>query len=210
MKPMPTLAVLARLLALGALLILSTSAQAGTDPLPSWNQGPAKQAIIDFVQQTTTQGGQQFVPPEERVATFDQDGTLWVSHPIYSQVMYCLDQVPKLVEKKPHLKDVEPFKTVLSGDREAIAKLPMKELEEILAATLSGMSVDEFQTEVKDWIAKARDPRWHRPFTELTYQPMQEVMNYLRANGYKTFIVTAGGQDFVRVYSDAVYGIPPE
>ena len=114
------------------------------------------------------------------------------------------------MEKKPHLKDVEPFKTVLSGDREAIAKLPMKELEEILAATLTGMSTDEFQAEVKDWIAKARDPRWHRPFTELTYQPMQEVLHYLRDNGYKTFIVTGGGQDFVRVYSQAVYGIPPE
>ena len=160
--------------------------------------------------ETTTAGGAKFVPPEERIATFDQDGTLWVSHPMYSQVIYCLDQVPKLVEKKPHLKDVEPFKTVLSGDREAIAKLPMKELEEILAATLSGMSTDEFQAEVKEWIAKARDPRWHRPFTELTYQPMQEVLHYLRDNGYKTFIVTGGGQDFVRVYSNAVYGIPPE
>ena len=210
MKFMPTLTPFTRLLALGALLVLGAAAQAATDPLPSWNQGPAKQAIIDFVQQTTTQGGQQFVPPEERIATFDQDGTLWVSHPMYSQVMYCLDQVPKLVEKKPHLKDVEPFKTVLSGDREAIAKLPMKELEEILAATLTGMSTDEFQAEVKEWIAKARDPRWHRPFTELTYQPMQEVLQYLRDNGYKTFIVTGGGQDFVRVYSNAVYGIPPE
>ena len=114
------------------------------------------------------------------------------------------------MEKKPHLKDVEPFKTVLSGNLEAMAKLPMKELEEILAATLSGMSVDEFNTEVKAWLAKAKDPRWHRPFTELTYQPMQEVLAYLRANGYKTYIVTGGGQDFVRVYSEAVYGIPPE
>ena len=210
MKPMPTLAAFTRLLALGALLIFGVRAQAATDPLPSWNDGVAKQAIVDFVQKTTTQGGQQFVPPEERIATFDQDGTLWVSHPIYSQVMYCLDQVPKLVEKKPHLKDVEPFKTVLSGDREAIAKLPMKELEEILAATLTGMSTDAFQAEVKDWIAKARDPRWHRPFTELTYRPMQEVLHYLRDNGYKTFIATGGGQDFVRVYSNTVYGIPPE
>ncbi|WP_295407026.1 HAD family hydrolase [uncultured Thiocystis sp.] len=207
---MPTLTAFTRLLALGALLVLGAAAQAATDPLPSWNQWPAKQAIIDFVQNTTTQGGQQFVPPEERIATFDQDGTLWVSHPMYSQVMYCLDQVPNLVEKKPHLKDVEPFKTVLSGDREAIAKLPMKELEEVLAATLTGMSTDEFQAEVKEWIAKARDPRWHRPFTELTYQPMQEVLHYLRDNGYKTFIVTGGGQDFVRVYSNAIYGIPPE
>ena len=210
MKPMPTLVAVTRLLALGALLVLGARAQAATDPLPSWNDGPAKQAIVAFVNETTDQASAKFVPPAERIATFDQDGTLWVSHPIYSQVMYCLDQVPKLVEKKPHLKDVEPFKTVLSGDREAIAKLPMKELEEILAATLTGMSTDEFQAEVKEWIAKARDPRWHRPFTELTYQPMQEVLHYLRDNGYKTFIVTGGGQDFVRVYSNAVYGIPPE
>lgn len=200
----------ARLIALTFPLVLAGLAQAETDALPSWNDGPAKQAIVSFVRDTTTQGSPQLVPPAERIATFDQDGTLWVEHPVYSQVMYCLDQVPKVVEKKPHLKDVEPFKTVLSGDRAAIAKLPMKELEEILAATLTGMSTDAFQAEVKDWIGKARDPRWHRPFTELTYLPMQEVLQYLRANGYKTYIVTGGGQDFVRVYSDAAYGIPAE
>jgi len=197
-------------LTLSALLFVGSQAQAQTDPLPSWNDGPTKQGIVEFVKATTTQGTPTFVPSAERIATFDQDGTLWVSHPMYSQVMYCLDQVPALVEKKPHLKAVEPFKTVLSGNREAIAKLPMKELEEILAMTLSGMSVDEFNTQVKAWFAKAKDPRWHRPFTELSYQPMQEVLAYLRANGYKTYIVTGGGQDFVRVYSEAVYGIPPE
>ncbi len=210
MKPMPTFAAFTRLLALGALLVLPTRALAATDPLPSWNDGPAKQAIVAFVNETTDQSSAKFVPPVERIATFDQDGTLWVSHPIYTQVMYCLDQVPKLVDKQPQLREVEPFKTVLSGDREAIAKLPMKALEKILVATLTGMSTDAFQAEVKAWLAKARDPRWHRPFTELTYQPMQEVLHYLRDNGYKTFIVTGGGQDFVRVYSDAVYGIPPE
>jgi phosphoglycolate phosphatase-like HAD superfamily hydrolase len=197
-------------LALSALLFIGRQAQAQTDLLPSWNDGPTKQGIVAFVQATTTQGTPTFVPPAERIATFDQDGTLWVEHPMYSQVMYCLDQVPRLVEKKPQLKDVDPFKTVLSGNLEAMAKLPMKELEEILAATLSGMSVEEFNTEVKAWLAKAKDPRWHRPFTELTYQPMQEVLAYLRANGYKTYVVTGGGQDFVRVYSESVYGIPPE
>ena len=197
-------------LTLSALLFIGSHAQAQTDPLPSWNDGPTKQGIVEFVQATSTQGTPTFVPPAERIATFDQDGTLWVEHPMYSQVMYCLDQVPRLVEKRPHLKGVEPFKTVLSGNLEAMAKLPMKELEEILAATLSGMSVEEFNTEVKAWLAKAKDPRWHRLFTELTYQPMQEVLAYLRANGYKTYIVTGGGQDFVRVYSEAVYGIPPE
>ncbi|WP_295393125.1 HAD family hydrolase [uncultured Thiodictyon sp.] len=210
MKPIPTLAAFTRLLALGALLLLAARAQAATDPLPSWNDGPAKQAIVAFVNETTDQSSATFVSPAQRIATFDQDGTLWVSHPIYTQVMYCLDQVPKLVEKKPPLREIEPFKTVLSGDREAIASLPMKDLETILAATLTGMSTDAFQAEVKAWLAKARDPRWHRPFTALTYQPMQELLHYLRDHGYKTFIVTGGGQDFVRVYSDAVYGIPPE
>ena len=122
---------------------------------------------------------------------------------MYSQVIYCLDRVPALVAEKPELKDVEPFKTVLTGDREAIAKLPMHELEKLLVATLSGMTVDQFQAEVEKWIASAKDPRWKRPYTELTYQPMQEVLGYLRANGYKTYIVTGGGQDFVRVYSEA-------
>jgi len=129
---------------------------------------------------------------------------------MYSQVMYCLERVPALAEKKPELKKIEPFKTVLSGNREAIAKLPMKDLEKILVATLTGMSADEFQAEVKQWLAEAKDPRWKKPYTELTYQPMQEVLKYLRANGFKTYIVTGGGQDFVRVYAEQTYGIPPE
>jgi phosphoserine phosphatase len=162
------------------------------------------------VQMTTTQGSPKFVPPAERIATFDQDGTLWVEHPMYSQVVYCLDRVPAVVKAKPELAKVEPFKTVMSGDREAIARLSMDDLFKILAATLTGMSVDEFHAEVKQWLETARDPRWKRPYTELTYQPMQEVLKYLRENGYKTYIVTGGGQDFVRVYSEATYGIPPE
>ena len=180
------------------------------DPLPSWNDGPAKKAIVEFVQTTTTQGSPKFVPPAERVATFDQDGTLWVEQPMYSQVMYCLDRVPAVVEAKPELAKVEPFKTVMSGNREAIAKLPEADLFKILAATLTGMSVETFNAEAKKWIETARDPRWKRPYTELTYLPMQEVLKFLRANGYKTYIVTGGGQDFVRVYSEATYGIPPE
>ncbi len=128
----------------------------------------------------------------------------------YTQVVYCLDRVPAVVKAKPELAQVEPFKTVLSGNRAAMAKLSMKDLEKILAVTLTGMSVDEFQAEVKKWLETARDPRWQRPYTELTYLPMQEVLQYLRANGYKTYIVTGGGQDFVRVYSEKVYGIPPE
>jgi phosphoserine phosphatase len=193
-----------------AISLASATAQQTTDPLPSWNDGTAKQAIVEFVRTTTDKACPDFVSVEERIATFDQDGTLWVEHPMYSQVIYCLDRVPALAEKTPELKNVEPFKTVLTGDREAIAKLPMKDLEKILAATLTGMSVDEFNAEVKKWFATAKDPRWKRPYTELTYQPMQEVLRYLRANGYKTYIVTGGGQDFVRVYAEQTYGIPPE
>jgi phosphoglycolate phosphatase-like HAD superfamily hydrolase len=209
-------ALLASLAVLPALsgTLFTASAQAQTTTsggeLSSWNEGPAKQAIVDFVGVTTDRASPTFVPPEERIATFDQDGTLWVEHPMYSQVMYCLDRVPAVVAKKPELKNVEPFKTVLSGNREAMAKFTMKDLEMILAATLTGMSVDEFNAEVKKWLETAKDPRWKRPYTELVYQPMLEVLRYLRDNGYKTYIATGGGQDFVRVYAERVYGIPPE
>jgi haloacid dehalogenase-like hydrolase len=202
------LAALAALATLSApLLPVSALADAATatDPLPSWNDGAAKQAIIDFVKATTDSAGSKFVPPEERIATFDQDGTLWVEHPMYSQVVYCLDRVPALVKAKPELANVEPFKTVLSGDRGAMAKLTTPDLEKILFATLTGMTVDVFSAEAEKWVAAAKDGRWKRPYTELAYQPMQEVLSYLRANGFKTYIVTGGGQDFVRVYSERVY-----
>ncbi len=193
--------------------LLSSLAQAQTTSdaaLASWNDGAAKQAILDFVRATTDQGSPQFVPLEDRIATFDQDGTLWVEQPIYSQLLYCFDRVPTVVAQKPGLKDVEPFKTVLSGDRAAIAKLSLHDLEEVLVATLTGMPVDTFEAEVKKWLEVARNPRWKRPYTDLVYQPMIEVLQYLRANGFNTYIVTGGGQDFVRVYSQRVYGIPPE
>ena len=157
----------ARDLALAALLAVGAQAYAQTDALPSWNDGPAKKAIVEFVQTTTTQGSPKFVPPPERIATFDQDGTLWVEHPMYSQVMYCLERVPALVKAKPELANVEPFKTVMSGNREAIAKLPLQDLEKLLAATLTGMSVETFNAEVKKWLEAAKDPRWKRPYTEL-------------------------------------------
>lgn len=187
----------------------ATSAKA-QDPLPSWNDGPGKQAIVEFVSKTTMVGSPDFVPAEERIATFDQDGTLWVEHPVYSQLMFCLDRVPAIVAAKPELKNVEPFKTVMSGNREAIAKLTMLDLEKSRLPPLTGMSTEQFQDDVKQWLATAKDPRWHRPYTELTYQPMQEVLQYLRTNGFKTYIVTGGGQDFVRVYAEQTYGIPPE
>jgi phosphoglycolate phosphatase-like HAD superfamily hydrolase len=208
-----TLAVLPVLPALSApLFSISAPAQTATsgDPLPSWNDGPAKQAIVAFVKETTDQGSPKFVPPTERIAEFDQDGTLWVEHPLYTQVVFCLDRVGALAKEKPELKDREPFKAVLSGDREAIAKLSMRDLLGIVLATQSGMSVEEFRTEVKKWLATARHPRWNRPYTELVYQPMLEVLSYMGANGYKTFIATGGSGSFVREYSERVYGIPPE
>jgi phosphoglycolate phosphatase-like HAD superfamily hydrolase len=195
----------------GALLPGRARAQATAKPvLASWRDGPAKQAILDFVRVTTDQTNPKFVPPEERIACFDQDGTLWVEHPIYTQVVYCLDRVPAVVAQKPALKNREPFKTILSGNREAIAKLSLHDLEEVLVATLTGMPVETFQAEVKTWIASAKHPRWKRPYTDLIYQPMLEVLQHMRDNGYRTYIVTGGGQDFVRVYSQQVYGIPPE
>jgi phosphoglycolate phosphatase-like HAD superfamily hydrolase len=204
---------LARSFALAVPLILAGAAQAASDPLPSWNDGAAKQAIVAFVEETTTEGSPGFVPGPERIATFDQDGTLWVEHPMYSQAMYCLERVPDLIKAKPHLAKEPPFSTVLEllhGDRAAMAHLTLKDLEAIAAATLTGMSVEDFQAQALQWLAHAKDPRFKRPYTELTYRPMQEVLAYLRANGYRTTIVTGGGQDFVRVYSEATYGIPPE
>jgi len=184
--------------------------QATTDPLPSWNEGVAKRAILDFVRATTDPSATGFVPQPDRVATFDQDGTLWVEHPVYTQVLYAFSRLHLLAEGKPELKQVEPFKTVLSGDRDAIAKLSLHDLEKVLAVTLTGMTVDAFQAEVAHWLETARDARWKRRYTELTYQPMQEVLAFLRTSGFRTYIATGGGQDFVRVYAENVYGISPE
>ena len=152
----------------------------GQDPLPSWNDGATKQAILNFVRVTTSPSSGHFVPAAERVACFDQDGTTWVEQPIYTQVVYCLNRVPDLVKAKPELANEEPFKTVLSGDRAAMAKLPTPDLYEILGATLTGMTVDTFRDQVQQWIRTARDPRWKRLYTELTYEPMLEAMSYFR------------------------------
>ena len=189
---------------------LVSAASAQGDPLPSWNDGAAKEAIVKFVHATTDAASPQFVPVAERIATFDQDGTLWVEHPIYTQLVYCFDRVPALVKAHPELAKAEPFRTVLTGDREAIAKLGLEPLLKVVAATLTGIDVDTFRDEVASWIKDARDPRWKRPYTELVYQPQIELLKYLRGVGYRTYIVTGGGQDFVRVYAEETYGIPPE
>lgn len=195
---------------LAALLVCAAGAFAAPDPLPSWNDGPTKTAIEAFVTATTDPSGPRFVAPAARVATFDQDGTLWVEHPVYTEVMYTLDAIPALVAARPELAGVEPFKTVMSGDRAAIGKLPETDLLKLVAATHAGMTVDQFHDEVKTWIGKARDPRLHHLYTDLTYRPMLEAMAYLRAAGFKVYIVTGGEQDFVRAFASKVYGVPPE
>ena len=198
--------------ALGGVLLIGrpTAVTAQANPLPSWNDGAAKAAIIEFVDATTKKGSPAFVPEAERIATFDNDGTLWVEHPIYTQLVFVLDRVPAVVKATPALAGQEPFKTVMSGDRAAISRLGMEDLMKLLAATSTGMTVEQFQSEAKAWFASARDPRWKKPYPDLAYQPMVELLRYLRANGYKTYIVTGGGQDFVRTISEQAYGIPPE
>ncbi len=191
-------------------LSVCLSAYAQSDPLPSWNDGAAKQAIKNLVHATTDPTSANFVPPGQRFATFDQDGTTWVEHPMYTQVVFTFDRVGTLAPQHPEWKTTEPFKSVLAGDKAAMAKFTSKDLETIFAGTQTGMSVEAFQQIVRDWLATAKDPRWHRSYGELIYQPMLEVMKYLRANGYETYIATGGGQDFVRVYANDVYGIPPQ
>ena len=171
------------------------------DPLPSWNDGPAKQAILDFVKTTTDKSSPKFVPPEDRIATFDQDGTTWVEHPIYSQVLFAFDRVAELAPQHPEWKTKMPFKAVVTGDKEAIAKFTLKDIEVIAMATHTGMTAEAFRPMVKDWMAKAKHPRFDKPYPQMVYQPMLEVMKYLRDNGYRTYIVTGGGQDFVRAYA---------
>jgi len=202
---LPTLGVV-----LGDLVPAAAAAQTETSILPSWNDGPAKQAILDFVRVTTDRASPNYVAPEDRIAEFDQDGTLWVEHPLYTQMVFCLDRVGALVKARPALRDREPFKTVLSGDREAIAKLSMRHIFEIVVATQSGMTVEAFRSETREWLATAKHPRWGRLYTELVYQPMLELLSYLRANGYRTFIATGGSAGFVREYCEKVYGILPE
>ncbi len=184
--------------------------RANPDPLPAWNEGAAKQAILKFVSDTTDAASPKFVPPAQRVATFDQDGTTWVEQPVYTEVVFALGRIAALAPAHPAWKTMPPFAAVLAHDRAAMAKFSTADLEKIIAVTHSGMTVDAFGTEVKAWIANAKDPRWKHPYTDLVYEPMLEVMRLLRANGYRTYIVTGGGQGFVRAYASAVYGVPPE
>ena len=198
------------LIAAAVLLFVVLSAHAQRDPLPSWNDGPAKKAILSFVKDTTEKSSPKYVEPKDRIATFDQDGTLWTEHPLYAQGMFALERLGKMAPQHPEWKETEPFKSVLTGDKEAMSKFTEKDWLEIVAVTHAGMSNEEFQALVKQWITTAKAPRFDRLYTDLIYQPMLEVMKYLREKGFRTYIVTGGGQEFVRVYSEQVYGVPPE
>jgi phosphoglycolate phosphatase-like HAD superfamily hydrolase len=192
------------------LVVASWQASAADDPLPSWNDGAAKQAILDFVEATTTEGGADYVAPADRIATFDNDGTLWVEHPLYTQAVFALDRVASLAPEHPEWKEQEPFKSVLAGDRAAIAKFSEGDWAKIIAASHAGMTTEAFLEIVQTWLEEAKDSRFGRPYTELIYQPMLEVMAYLRANDFRTYIVSGGGQEFIRVFSEPVYGVPVE
>ena len=195
--------------AITLVLLIGAAAQAA-DPLPSWNDGRAKQAIIAFVDEVTKEGGAGFVAPAERIATFDNDGTLWSEQPMYFQLFFAMDRVKALASQHPEWKTTQPFQAVLEGDMKALAAAGEKGLLELVMATHAGMTTDEFEKIVTDWVATAKHPVKKRAYTELVYQPMLELLNYLRANGFKTYIVSGGGIEFMRPWVERVYGIPPE
>jgi hypothetical protein len=197
-------------LVLFALIAGSARAQAPADPLPSWNEGPRKKAILDFVARVTKEGGADFVPVAERIATFDNDGTLWSEKPIYFQFDFAIARVKALVEKHPEYREKQPFKAALADDIKTLLADGHRNLVEMVMATHTGMTTDEFDDYVEAWVKSARHPRFKRPYTDLVYQPMLEVLAYLRANGFNTFVVSGGGIEFMRVWTDRVYGIPPQ
>ena len=186
-----------------------TSARAA-DPLPSWNEGKSKQSITTFVEKVTKEGSADFVPPAERIATFDNDGCLWAEQPMYFQFFFALDRIKILAPRHPEWKDKEPFASLLKGDMKAALAGGEASLVQIVMATHAGLTTEEFEKAVTDWMATAKHPKTGKPFTEMVYQPMVELLAYLRANGFKTFIVSGGGIEFMRPWTEKVYGIPPE
>jgi hypothetical protein len=198
------------LLVVSLALAATHVAVAADDPLPSWNDGAAKRAIVDFVQRVTTSGGQDFVPERERIATFDNDGTLWAEQPMYFQLAFALDRVKALAPQHPEWQEQEPFKSILKGDVKTALAGGEVAVMQVLVATHTSMTTEEFTRTVTDWAATARHPRFNRLYTECVYQPMLELLAYLRANGFKTYIVSGGGIEFMRPWTEKVYGIPPE
>jgi phosphoglycolate phosphatase-like HAD superfamily hydrolase len=201
--------VLACIVAIGALLT-PVGAVCATDPLSSWNDGPAKKAIVDFVTRVTTPGGKDFVPEPERIATFDNDGTLWVEQPLYTQFVFAIDRVRVLAPAHPEWKEKEPFASLLKGDVAGALAGGDRAVVELITATHAGMSTAEFEQIVRDWLASAKHPRFKRLYVDCVYQPMIELLAYLRSRGFKTFVVSGGGIEFMRPWTDRAYGIPPE
>jgi len=195
---------------LAAALVLAAATAAAADSLPSWSDGASKRAIVSFVEAVTDKAGKDFVPPAERVAVFDNDGTLWSERPLYFQLYFALDRVKALAPRHPEWKSKQPFQAALEGDMKALAASGEKGLLELVMGTHAGMTPEAFQAIVRDWLAKARHPRFKRPYNELVYQPMLELLAYLRANGFKTWIVSGGGVEFMRAWVEGVYGVPPE
>ena len=192
-------------------LSFATATQAlSLDPLPSWNSGPAKSAIVKFVKEVTKKGGPDFVPPAERIATFDNDGTLWCEQPMYVQLAFALERVKAEAPNHPEWKTTEPFKSVLADDMKGVMASGEHGLLELVMATHTGMTVEEFNQISKYWLSQSRHPKFNRPYTELVYQPMLELLKFLRANGFKTYIVSGGGVEFMRPWTEKVYGVPPE
>ncbi len=196
--------------ALAGALVFTTTVLHAADPLPSWNDRPAKQSIITFVERVTKPGSPDFVPVQERIATFDNDGTLWCEQPLPVQLFFALDRVKMLAPQHPEWKDKEPFASLMKGDLKTALAGGHRAVLELLSVTHAGMTTVEFEQIVKDWLATARHPKYNKPYTELVYQPMLELLAYLRANGFKTFIVSGGGIEFMRPWAEQVYGIPPE
>ena len=192
------------------ILIASIHARAERDPLASWNDGIAKQAIVDFVAAVTDKGGSDYVPPAERIAVFDNDGTLWSEKPAYFQLLFAIDRIKAIAPQHPKWKTQQPFKAVLENDIKALAASGEKGLIQLVMASHAGMTTDEFEQIVTDWLVKARHPKFKRPYSDLVFQPMLELLAHLRANGFKTFIVSGGGIEFMRPFTEKVYGIPPE
>src|SRR5436309_4546268 len=193
-----------------AVALATTVARASIDPLPSWNDHTTNKSISYFVAKVIKEGSSDFVPPEERIATFDNDGTLWCEQPMYFQLFFALDRVKALAPQHPEWKTKEPFASLLKGDVKGALAGGERAMLEIIVATHAGMTTAEFEQIVNDWIATAKHPKFKRPYTECVYQPMVELLAYLRANGFKTFIVSGGGIEFMRPWTERVYGIPPE